>query len=185
MNKITWTFSREEKGDYIYRGETSKGAVFYGIKDGDEIKDITLYSAPKRKKVITEFENKLDKAKLFVNSLNRDSTFVMYEKPKEYFRKNTFDWNSMYDYDRVYGWTICAKLIALNEASNSLVFYSSLCSKKDKFCKNIAIYESFQNYPIYSITIPKQSFKDNHNLFIAICKSLLIPKIEKKAKIRI
>jgi len=39
-NKIEWQFDRLEGEDSIWRGTTPKGAVFYGVRNDDNIIDI-------------------------------------------------------------------------------------------------------------------------------------------------
>ncbi len=190
FNKINWEFSHNDEVDAIWKGTTEKGAVLYAIKRNHELQEITVRKVPKKERILTEFDIKLNKAKEFVKSLDRNTTFVMYEKSKRirhYFYRNT---NSNINLKnngvnlRIYGWTIVAEVC--NNGSNAVMnFYTSVCSKKDNFCKQIAIMEAFNNIPIYSINIPFQSFNDNLRIFNGVCKELLIYKIEKKAKLRI
>jgi hypothetical protein len=192
MNKINWEYSHNDKNEAIWKGTTDKGAVFYGVKENHEIKDIKLSYVPKRERVLTDFDKKVQKAKDYINSLDRHQTFIMYEK-LSYIRHFCYNYSDHRDtielvnndlQFRLYGWAIVARLVELDGVIR-MEFYSSICSKKDLFCKQVAVYEAFKNTPIYSIHIPHQSFNDNLRIFNAICKASLIPRIEKKTKRRI
>ena len=187
-NKVTWEFSHNNGLDAIWRGTTEKNVVLYAIKKDHELKEIEVREAPKKEKILTDVDIKINKAKDFVKGLDRSKTFVMYEKPAQlihlvYGKKvTTLEGNN--SLIRLKGWTIVARLVELQD-SVRMEFYSSIASKKDNFCKQVAIYEAFNNPAIYSINIPFQSFNDNLKIFTGICKELLIHKIEKKAKIRV
>ena len=192
-NKIDWQYNRTEESDAIWKGTTEAGGEFWAIKKDHVLTNIIMRTSPKKAKILSLFEQKLNRAKEFVKTLDRSSVFVMYEKEQLYIPKKmtcTEYYNSTdYTHDtlpklRLKGWTIVAKLVTLDN-SVRMEFYSSVCSRKDNFCKQIAIHEAFENFCIYSVDVPYQSFNDNLRLFSGICKGLLIHKIEKKAKNRI
>ena len=187
-NPVTWEYCRRDELDDIWRGTTEVGGEFWAIKKDGFLLDIKMRVAPKKTKIIP-INNKYTKSKEFVKSLDRNNTFIMYEKltniVRGYIDRNFKIVNLAKDKTaRIYGWTIVARIVE-SEDSCRMEFYSSICSKKDNFCKNIGVYEAFNNPSIYSIVIPKQSFNDNLNVFTNICKGILIPRIEKKSKLRI
>jgi len=183
-NKIEWQFDRLEGENSIWRGTTPKGAVLYGLKDGDNIIDITLYSAPKTPRVVTNEELRIAEAKESLTKVDSNSMFIMYDIHDVIKTYSNNDWNILDNKEgRLYGWTVVGVITPAGEGT-FINFHISICNKKDKFCKKIGVVEALNNNEVYTIHLSNSTHKELNSIFVNTVKDIILPRYYKKFKRR-